>query len=251
MLSSLEEASANQRRFVADASHDLRTPLTIIQAEVDLMLGSIASDSPLASPLRLVRQESGRLAQLASDLLIQASLDSGATVQRINVARLDELLLNAVSSVQSMARERKIEWNITVADVPVEIHCDAGLLTRALTNILDNAVKFSREGGKIEVWMELADSTVTVGCRDHGSGIAAFDLPHVFDRFYRADRSRATPGTGLGLSIVRGVVQSHGGRVDIESIPSQGTTVRIALPRPSSHHRPEGGGSLSSPLDRP
>lgn len=251
MLVSLEQAAATQRRFVADASHDLRTPLTIIRAEIDLLLNSISPDSPLAAPLRLVRQESGRLEELAAELQIQASLDSGASGQRFHTARLDELLLDAISTVQSIARGRKIEWCITVAEIPVLVHCDSALLTRAFTNVLDNAVKFSHAGGAVEVWMDMTDGAVMVCCRDHGSGIAGDDLPHVFDRFYRADRSRATPGTGLGLSIVQRVVEAHGGDVTIESAPNQGTTVRIALPRLILHNGAEGDGSLSSRFDRP
>lgn len=230
MMQSLKEANVAQRRFVADASHDLRTPLTVIRAEVDLLLRSLPEDSIVRQPLLLVADEARRLESLAGDLLTQATIDSHFTTDTWMATRLDELLLEAVVSVQSISRDRGITWNIDIDD-PVVIRCDVLALKRAITNVLENGVKYSPVGGAIDVSMTTTRDHVDIVCRDHGPGISALDLPHVFERFYRSDPTRSTPGTGLGLSIVRSVLEAHGGSASVESAMGGGTTVRLTLRR--------------------
>jgi len=230
MMKALEEVNVMQRRFIADASHDLRTPLTVISAEIDLLLTRIAGEPAVVSSLQLVAAESRRLALLARDLLAQAAIDAQRTKEGWRETRIDELLLEAVASVQPIARDRGIAWDIDIDD-PVVLLCDMTMLKRAFINVLDNAVKYSPDGSAVDVRLRSSDDQIVVTCRDRGPGIPERDLPHVFDRFYRSDPTRSRPGTGLGLSIVKSVVEAHGGNATIHSGRGGGTTVRIVLPR--------------------
>lgn len=230
LIASLEEASQTQRRFIADASHDIRTPLTVILAEVDLMLRALPANSSVSPPLRLVVKEARRMSHLVDDLLTQATIDAWLPSDPNRLSNMDEVLFNAVERVDTIARDKHIEWDIQIAERPIQMRCDRGLMLRALTNVLENAVKYSPDGGVVEVELTKSSDTVTITCRDQGPGIDPHDLPHVFERFYRADRARITPGTGLGLSIVRGVIEKHGGLVTIESPSCGGVIASIRLP---------------------
>jgi PAS domain S-box-containing protein len=223
----LEEAHMAQKRFVADASHDLRTPLTVIRGEIDLLLRNGKVNSEAQDSLTRVIDELKRLETLANDLLMLARLDA-ASDSRNDRVRLDELLIGCVEKLTRMARQKDIRWGVRLGD-PVELTCDAYALDRAISNVLENAIKYSPPQSLVDVSLATIKEQVVISISDNGPGIHPSDLPYVFDRFYRSDQMRATQGTGLGLSIVKSVIEAHDGQVLISSSPGVGTTVKILL----------------------
>jgi two-component system sensor histidine kinase MprB len=226
MLAALQGSRDAQRRLVADASHELRTPLTAIRANVELL--GHAPDLPRAereAMLDSARSQLEDLTVLVGDLVDLAREDgAGATCDDPpEDIRLDRLVEAAVERAR---RHAPPGTAFTVAAEPTVVRGDRARLARAVGNMLDNAVKWSPPGGAVEV--EVHEGNVTV--RDHGPGIADADLPHVFDRFYRAPDARGLPGSGLGLAIVRHVADAHGGTVRAQRAGGGGTLMRLELP---------------------
>lgn len=219
MLSALERSIRSQQALVADASHELRTPITTLRTNVEFLLREpgLAGYVPL---LTEVRQELEDLGVLVTDL-VELARDEQSSEQSGEV-RLDEI----VAAVVTRARRRAPTLEFVTDVQPLVVNGSPERLERAVANIVDNAVKWSPEGGVIEVTVAAGEVVV----RDHGPGIEAGDLPHIFDRFYRSDDARGLPGSGLGLSIVRQVADSHGGSIVAERAPGGGTRVRLRLP---------------------
>ncbi len=224
MLSALESSRDAQRQLVADASHELRTPLTAIRANIELLehAPQLAPDDR-AAMLRSARDQLEDLTVLVGDLVDLARAGgSDSEVEPPEELRLDEVVGAAVER----ARRHAPATTFTLTAEPsVVVGCRARL-ARALGNLLDNAVKWSPLDATVEV--TVADGEVTV--RDHGPGIAQVDLPHVFDRFYRAPSARGLPGSGLGLAIVKHVADAHDGTVVAEAALGGGTRLRLTLP---------------------
>jgi two-component system, OmpR family, sensor histidine kinase MprB len=221
MLGALEVSVNSQRRLVADASHELRTPITSIRTNIDLL----ASGRPLADGdreqiLRDVADQLEELTTIVNDL-VELARDGEPELVATEV-RLDDVVRDAVQRAERHARH--VRYVVDAA--PSVVVGDPGRLSRAVVNLLDNAAKWSPIGAEIDVTVR--DGVVTV--RDHGSGFATEDLPHVFDRFYRSAAARGTPGSGLGLAIVRQVAESHGGRVTAENAEGGGAIVRFEVP---------------------
>lgn len=229
MVERLEAANRDQKRFVADASHDFRTPLTIVTAEVDLLLNDPAITPAVRASLEVIAAQARRLETLANDLLVLASLDSQDGLRSPSRTRIDELAFESIAELSVLARESGITWKVD-ADTPIELVCDPHLLRRALTNLMENAIKYSSGPTTVAIRLGHADGVVEIEIADAGIGIAEEDLPNIFNRFYRADSARNTPGTGLGLSIVQGAVDAHGGSIAVSSALGKGTTIRLRLP---------------------
>jgi two-component system, OmpR family, sensor histidine kinase MprB len=217
MLGELEVSMRNQRQLVADASHELRTPLTSLRTNLEV-LATRAEDGALERDLVGQLEE---LSALVGDL-IELARDEERP-RETEVVRLDELVAGAVGRARRRHPDRVFEAELK----PVVVEGVPAQLDRALANLLDNAQKWSPPGRSVEV--AVADGRVTV--RDHGPGIAAADLPRVFDRFYRAPSARGTPGSGLGLAIVRAVAESHGGSVRARTADGGGALLAIELPQ--------------------
>jgi PAS domain S-box-containing protein len=230
MVERLEQANLEQKRFVADASHDLRTPLTVISAEADLLLDRPDLDPEIRRSLEVVRRQAARLDDLATDLLALSRFDSHAGMVPISDVRIDELVLESASQLSTLAREKGISWNLECED-PIEIECDPAWIRRALTNVMENALKYSATRVPVHIRLSESDGMVLIEIADSGIGISENDLPNIFNRFYRGDSARSTPGTGLGLSIVKSAIEAHSGRIEIVSTPGNGTTVAIWLQR--------------------
>lgn len=229
MLGGLEEAYAMQQRFVANASHELRAPLTAIQANLELLERHRAlPPEEREVAVREASREAHRLTTLVNDLLSLARADAGLALNRRRV-ELDGVVLQTVATVRHLASGRRLEVETLE---PVMVLGDEERLRQLVLIVLDNALKYTSSGGTVTVSVRREGETAAIEVRDTGIGIDANDLPHVFDRFYSADvgRSRDRGGTGLGLSIARWIVEQHGGRIAIESRPDQGTTVTIAVP---------------------
>jgi two-component system, OmpR family, sensor histidine kinase MprB len=234
MLDSLEDSVVSQRRLVADASHELRTPITSVRTNIDLLVsGRVRDPVELERLVADVRSQLEELSTLVADLVDLARGGEPLAVEQ--PVQLDAVTEDAVD------RARRLFPNVEFcADVrPTVVNGDPSLLTRAVSNLLENAAKYGGDGG---VDVEVRDGVVRV--RDHGPGFRQEDLPHVFDRFYRAPGARGMPGSGLGLAIVRQVTEAHGGRVVAENAESGGAVVRLELP---GYRGVEASGANASP----
>jgi two-component system sensor histidine kinase MprB len=221
MLAALESSRESQRQLVADASHELRTPLTSVRTNLELL--ARAPDLPDAERERIVVSVGAQVEELSvlvGDLVDLARPNGGDNGEHLEDVRLDLLVSDAVARARSYASDREL----TVDAEPCVVRGSRPRLYRAVRNLLDNAVKWSPPGAPIEISVRNGEVVV----RDHGPGIADEDLPHVFDRFYRAPAARGLPGSGLGLAIVRQVAEAHGGSVAAESV-ADGGGARVSL----------------------
>lgn len=233
MLGALEASRDAQRSLVADASHELRTPLTSARANIELL--QRAHDLPEAERAKAlgdVREQLEELTVLVGDL-VDLARPREQLVEEPEDLALDGLVAEAVARAQRNAPHVRFALDRS----PGLVRGSRTRLSRAVSNLLDNAAKFSPDGGEVEVVVR--DGTVTV--RDHGPGLAPADLPHVFDRFWRSSSARGLPGSGLGLAIVRHVAEGHGGRVDASNAPGGGALLTLTLP-------PADGDPASRPL---
>ncbi|MFE6335496.1 ATP-binding protein [Streptomyces sp. NPDC057798] len=226
MTSSLASSRELQQQLIADAGHELRTPLTSLRTNIELLTRSEETGRPLPEAdrkalLASVKAQMTELAALIGDLQ-ELSRSEGQRGERVQVVPMAD----TVESALRRARLRGPELTITADLQPWYVRAEPTALERAVVNILDNAVKFSPEGGTIEV--RLAGGVLTV--RDHGPGIPAEELPYVFDRFWRSPGARALPGSGLGLSIVARTVQEAGGEVTLARAEGGGTVATVRLP---------------------
>jgi len=232
MLERLDNAYQQVSRFSADASHELRTPLTIMRGELESI---IQRESGLPETLRerigSVLEETERLSHITESLFAISRLDAGEGKAKPVTVYLVDLVKMTTDQMLLMAEEKSIE--ISVENLrPVKVSGDAARLKQVVVNLLDNAIKYTPKGGRIRISITEAHHKAVLSIVDTGIGIPADALPHVFERFYRADkaRSREQGGAGLGLSIVRSICQAHGGTVEIESVENKGTTCRVILP---------------------
>jgi heavy metal sensor kinase len=230
MLDRLQTGFERERRFTADASHELRTPLHSIKVQTSLALSHERSAGEYIATLEHVQLETDRLTRLVNDLLLLARLDSQpdiSTTERIN---LSDLLAAVVDQMSLIADTKQIQITMDVADALL-VPGRADHLIRLFLNILDNALKFTAEGGEIRLKAEQAAANVVVSVQDSGKGIPPEHLIHLFDRFYRAETDRKYDGgAGLGLAIVQQIARQHGGMVSIQSTVGEGTTVTVYLP---------------------
>lgn len=246
MFDRIEEAFRLQKQFTADASHELKTPLTILLGEMEVALVNPRTSKEYVETLRSAVEEIRRITKIVDELLTIARLESGQLAMQKHPVRLDELLLDAVSKTSAYASRRSINIHFEVHDhssgesEEVYILGDEDKLLSVFINLLDNAIKYSNDNTTIRVSLTVAAGMAAIDIIDRGIGIDSEDLPHVFDRFYRADKSRSSEGarrgTGLGLSISRYLVEAHGGSISVASTKGSGTTVSVRLPI----HQPAG-----------
>jgi signal transduction histidine kinase len=221
---------AVRRDFVANASHELKTPAASIQAAAET-IQTASREDPAVVPrfADQLEREAARLSRIVSDLLDLSRLESGSELDE-SVA-LDALLRDEVERFEAAAAEAHVELSIRAPEVP-RVRGSARDLALLVRNLVDNAIRYTRADGRVDVSLAAGDAEVVLDVRDTGLGIPQRDLPRIFERFYRIDRarSRETGGTGLGLSIVRHVVENHGGRVSVESELGVGTRFEVRLP---------------------
>jgi two-component system, OmpR family, sensor kinase len=233
MIERLEKSFAHQRRFVADASHELRTPVAAIRSMTDVTLASSAAVSPdeYRTVLQDVNAEAERLGHLISDLLLLARVDENKMPIEHEAVRLDRLVADVAAIMELLATEKNITLSVE-ANEPATVSGDEARLIQVIMNLVDNAVNYTNAGGTIKLEVHSKGDSVYLSVSDSGIGIGPEHLEHIFERFYRVDpaRSRAAGGTGLGLSIVDWVVRAHGGTISVVSKPGQGTTFMVQLP---------------------
>jgi two-component system phosphate regulon sensor histidine kinase PhoR len=233
-ITELKKMDQVRRDFVANVSHELRTPLSILRGYIETLLDSPKTPhEELTRILWVMERHSNRLELLVEDLLTLAQLESGHPDLQLGNVDLSSFFRELTRDWEKKLTSKQL--NITV-DVPSDfssILADRTRLQEAVYNLLDNAVKYSREDGEIRLSARRRDNHIELSVSDDGIGIAKEDLPRIFERFYRADKARsadAVRGTGLGLAIVKHIAQLHGGRVEAESELEKGTTIRVLLP---------------------
>jgi heavy metal sensor kinase len=237
MLARIEAAFQKIRQFTADASHELRTPVALMRTSAELALRKPRSEAEYREALTQILEATERTSDLIDGLLTLARADaaaSGLAAGVLDLARTDlaDCIRKVSRQAETLAAPNSIQVAAHVPPEPVWVRADARVLERLLLILLDNAVKYTPREGKIEVALTASNGTAQIAVRDTGPGIAAADLPHIFDRFYRADKARSseTGGAGLGLSIGRWIAESHGGSLTAESGASGGATFTIRLP---------------------
>jgi len=232
MITRLETSFNQVSQFTADASHELRTPLTILKGEAQLALNGHLNPDEYGQVLRSRSEELERMTRIVDDLLLLSRADSRAAEIDLQIVDLSDLVIESCERLRPYAEAGRL--NLVVENVePVEVNGDSLRLGQMFRNVLENAIKYTPEGGAIKVQiMRNNDDQCQITVTDTGIGIPAADLLRVFDRFFRVDkaRSRERGGGGLGLSIVKWVVEAHGGAIFIESEIGRGTVVKIFLP---------------------
>ena len=232
MLERLDGAVKRIVQFTADASHELRAPLTLIQTAAEYSLRRERTRDELLEAMRTIARESGRTSRLVDDLLLLARADSGEGASAL--ARLDLCgsARDAGEQAAILAEPRNIGVTVDIPAEPVLVDGDEAALSRLWITLLDNAVKYTNSGGQIRFELTTAGGQAEASVTDTGVGIAADDLPHIFDRFWRADqvRSRSAGGAGLGLAIAQWIVQRHHGSITVRSEPGSGSRFTVRLP---------------------
>jgi heavy metal sensor kinase len=232
MIERLEESFHQINRFSADASHELRTPLTILQGELEAIAqkGQTLPED-IRDTIGSALEETQRLAKIVESLLAISRLEAGEA--RVQPVCLDfaELARNTADQMRLLAEEKHLSLDCDGAE-PVEVDADPSRLKQVVVNLLDNAIKYTPEDGHVRVSVTKRNGRAILEVADSGIGISPTDLPHIFDRFYRADkaRSRQMGGAGLGLSIVRSICQAHNGQVTVSSTEGRGSLFRVELP---------------------
>jgi heavy metal sensor kinase len=237
MIERLGQSFTEMQRFTADAAHELRTPLAILRNEAEVALRQPRSTAEYCNVLENLLEETNRLSSTADQLLFLSRHDTDTVENQREHVALDALLHEICSNMQVVAQEKRISLELVENPVCTLI-TDGRLLRRVFINLLDNAIKYTKAGGRIQVVSRLSPGTVSVQIADTGIGIPAKDLPHVFDRFYRVDTSRSEEGTGagLGLSICKAIIRRLDGMIAIKSEPGSGTVVAVKLPTEFDGH---------------
>ncbi|HWT26028.1 MAG TPA: ATP-binding protein [Solirubrobacteraceae bacterium] len=229
MLERLEYGVMEKRRLVADASHELRTPLAVMRAELDVTLRSGELDDEAREVLESAREEVDRMSRTVDNLLTLAQVDEGRLALLRTRVDLADAVEAAARPLRPLAEHKGVR--VAVGGEPAETHADLQHLQLALTNLIENAIKFTPEGGEVRVSAWTAGDEVGVTVEDDGPGIPAEARAHVFDRFYRVDRARGRGGSGLGLAICDEIARAHGGRIDVAGEEGRGSTFSLTLPR--------------------
>jgi two-component system OmpR family sensor kinase len=236
VLERVDVALEQQRRFTADASHELRTPVALIRAEADVALSDgSAHDPEYREALGVVRDGAVQLSRIVEDLFLLARADAGQPLLTRRLVDLDEMVTTTVHSLRAVAELRGVELMVKVqGEAP--FFGDEELLRRALRNLIDNAIKYSQEGGHVHVALTQDDTTYRTTVTDEGAGIPVSDQPHIFERFYRGDSARGHnesangSGAGLGLAIAREIAEVHGGQLELRRSSPQGSSFALSLP---------------------
>ena len=225
----IESAITQMRRFMGDAAHELKTPIAVLRARTDVALQRERTTEEYHEILRNVSGEAERLGNLVENMLLLARADAGQwPVQKTKVF-LDDVLMDAASAARALGSAKNVRIELGTLD-EAAVTGDPTLLRQLFMILLDNAIHFTPEGGSVTATAEKNGRACHVTINDTGVGIPASALPHVFERFFRADPARSRGGVGLGLSIARWIVDVHRGRIEVQSAEGRGTTVRVSFP---------------------
>jgi signal transduction histidine kinase len=232
-LHPIKNALDAQSRFTADASHELRTPLAAMKVEIETALRDLRTpDRPV---LKSALEEIGKLEALSGQLLELADYENQSAQRPTSEVKIIDVFNDVQAKMKGLAKRRNIKLTFQVADESVRANPDA--LRELVVILVDNAIKYSPDDTTVNITSKVADNQVRIEVRDCGIGIKSSHIPHLFERFYRADSSRSgrnVPGHGLGLSVAQKIVESHKGRIEVESAPGKGSTFRVILPTGST-----------------
>jgi heavy metal sensor kinase len=237
MIARLQAAFERQKQFTSDASHELRTPLAVMRGEIELALRRERRPEEYQQTLASALEEVVRLSRLVEDLLMLARADAGRVELHCEPVELRELCANITDYISPLAEQRAQTLRFDAPDTTVTIHADQQRIKQLLLNLLDNAIKYTGEGGAITLTLKAENHEAILTVTDTGRGIPTEDLPHVFERFFRRSAKtadRTASGSGLGLSIVKWIVDAHAGQIDVQSESGRGTTFAVRLPQAHS-----------------
>jgi signal transduction histidine kinase len=229
-----KELEAMRRDLVAWAGHDLRTPLTSIQVLVEALSDGVVEDPESTRKYLLqAKKQVDILSLLVNDLFQVSQLDAGGLPLKFETASLADLISDTLESFSGQAEQRQVHLSGFAAPEIDPLSFDVQHMGRVLNNLVSNALRYTPPGGSVFIQAERLPGKVVITIRDTGEGIVPEDLPHVFERFYRGEksRSRASGGAGLGLAIVKGIVEAHGGTISVKSVPEAGTDFTFTLPK--------------------
>ena len=233
MLSRLAMSVSQMKQFTADASHELRAPVSLIRTTAEVAVQK--RDRPAAEYLQAldeILEEAERTSQVVDSLMLLARADSGKEAVEFSAADMGTIVRSAAEQGEKLARMRGLQFSAHVPDDPMWVQADPDALRRALLILIDNAAKYTPAGGSVKVGFETRDGFAIASVADTGVGIAEDDVLHIFDRFWRADkaRSRTDGGAGLGLSIAKWIVDMHQGSIEVDSEPGKGSTFHLRVP---------------------
>jgi heavy metal sensor kinase len=232
LMSRLDAAFQEQRRFIDDASHELRTPIAVLRGETEVALEHERATAEYKESLALIKDEAERLSRIVENLFMLARqpVDAPSTIRE--TVRLDEIVADCARAASVLATQKGLRLKIEGSLPAIIVKGDDEMLKRMLLNLLDNAVKYTPAGGEVSIALGSQNGDAHIVVTDTGMGIPVEDQSRIFDRFYRVDkaRSRALGGAGLGLSIARWIVEGHGGSLSVESEVGRGSAFTVELP---------------------
>jgi len=235
MLARLEQSFAGLRRFTADASHELKTPLMVLRAGVERGLTHPKTPPEVLQALDETLAQINQMTEMVDNLLTLARADEGRAPLAVEEADLRELVADVSETAGMLGESAEVRVTTDIPAGPVRLAVDRHRIRELLLNLVTNAIKYTPAGGTVGLSLSEAADAVTLGVSDSGIGIAPGDLPHIFDRFWRADPARSRTGeragTGLGLAITKWIAEAHGGTITVQSRPGRGTLFTVRLPR--------------------
>ena len=231
MAKELKLQDGLRNTFIANVSHELRTPLASVQGFIQALLDGAIEEQDRDKYLEIVLGETKRMSSLINSFLNLAKIESGKFPMEFSEFDINELLRRCILMFEQQIEAKKLQVDIRLSEDKTMVWADADRISQVITNLVDNAVKFSQEGGSLGIWTETLDNKVLVSIADTGEGIPEEDQASVFERFYKVDKShsRSKPGTGIGLSIVKRIIAQHGEKIWLKSAPGEGATFTFSL----------------------
>ena len=232
MLQRIESAVARIGEFTADASHELRTPVALIRTRAEVTLAKPRTNDQYRDALKEMLAESERTTALIENLMTLARADTGSETLNFDKTNVSEMVSEVCAQARTLTDIMQLQWSTSISEMAIWVRGDAHAMRRLFLILIDNAVKYTPPTGSVSLSLQRNGRFAEIRVHDTGIGISEADLPHIFDRFYRADkvRSRELGGTGLGLSIGRWIATAHGGDITVESSGLGGTTFLVRLP---------------------
>jgi len=235
MLARLEQSFGSLHRFTADASHELKTPLMVLRAGVERALVHPGTPPEILQSLDETLAQINQMTEMVESLLTLARADEGRAPLAVEECDLRDLVVDVAETTGMLGEEVGVTEVHTVPDTPVRLAVDRGRIREMLLNMVTNAIKYTPQGGTVSLSLDQDSESVTLTVRDSGIGIAPGDLPHIFERFWRADPARSRtgdrPGVGLGLAITKWIAEAHGGSITVQSRPGRGSVFTVRLPK--------------------
>jgi signal transduction histidine kinase len=234
MLGRLERSFITLRRFTADASHELKTPLTVLRTGIERSITHPLVPREVLAMLEEILLEVNRMTEMVDSLLMLARADEGRAPLHLEALDFRVLLAELEETASILGEQSSVDVRVAVPEEQIIMQADPGRVRQMVMNLLTNAVKYTQPDGQVRVSSVVEDGTLMITVRDTGIGIAPGDLPNIYERFWRADVARSRtgrrPGAGLGLAISKWTAEAHGGSIDVQSRPGKGTTFTVRLP---------------------